>query len=176
MTTIKLKSHGKVDLSNYNVGSRASGLLPKVTFTDGVEYEIVIIKGEEFSDDKRTTKNIHAEAKKRGYLIPPAEVTLLLREKLSDKDIEEMGLWGLVTMHEPIKDSGGGPRLLGASRRGDGRWLRADWDGPGGRWGRGSGFAFLSPTHLTARSLRWWRSIFIVIARKIMTFKTMMVI
>jgi hypothetical protein len=65
----------------------------------------------------------------------------LIREKFTDKDIEAMGLWWIVAMHEAIVIDGV-PLLLGASRGGDGRDLYAYCDYPGSRWNRDLGFAF----------------------------------
>jgi hypothetical protein len=70
-------------------------------------------------------------------------VACLVREKFSDKELEAMGLYWIVTMHNPIKDSGGGPLLLSARRNGDGSWLHARYDCPGSLWVRDSGFAFV---------------------------------
>ncbi|NCQ12709.1 hypothetical protein GW804_01280, partial [Candidatus Falkowbacteria bacterium] len=63
-------------------------------------------------------------------------------EKLSDKELEAMGLYWIVAMHEPIKDSGGDPRLLSVHRDCDGSWLDAYYGSPDVEWDRGSGFAF----------------------------------
>ncbi len=54
-----------------------------------------------------------------------------------------MGLWWIVTMHEPIKDSDGDPDLLGANGDDWGRWLYACYGKPDRQWHRGFGFAFV---------------------------------
>lgn len=125
----------------------ASDVMRKPAFvtTNGKTYRLGLIKGEEFSDAERTTKNIRAEAVRRGWLTPPAEVAPLIRETVSDEEIERLGLLWLVVMHEPIIDSGGGAHLLSLVRGGDGRWFGTDYDEPGSRWGRGRGFLFLLP-------------------------------
>lgn len=111
--------------------------------TSGVTTEVAILKGLLFEDNDRITKKIRAAADQRQLSKPNAELACLIREKFTDKEIEAMGLWYIVAMHEPINDSGGGPDLLGASRSDVGRWLRAYYDGPDSGWGRGSGFAFV---------------------------------
>lgn len=111
--------------------------------TSGVTTEIAILKGMLFEDNDRITKKIRAEADKRKLTKPNAEVACLIRENFSDEEIEAMGLWWIVAMHEPIKDSIGDPRLLDADRYGGGRWLCAYCGKPGSRWGRESGFAFV---------------------------------
>lgn len=113
--------------------------------TSGVTYDCVILKGGLFSDEGRITEKIRAEAGKRKFEKPNAEVACLIRENFSDEDIESMGLVWLVTMHKPIKDSDGHPSLLGANRRGEGRWFGAYCDEPDSRWDREDGFVFLAP-------------------------------
>jgi len=132
---------------NFRLSDYAKQVLRSSAFvsTTGVTYNVAIIKGTEFSNEERTTSRIREVAASRGYATPHPEVACLLREKLSDEELEAMGLWWLVTMHEPINVSGGGPRLLGASRDGGGRWLDAYCDQPDSRWDRECGFAFVVP-------------------------------
>ena len=111
--------------------------------TNGITNEIAVLKGLLFSDSDRITKNIRTEAYRLKFGKPNAEVACLIREVFTDKELEAMGLWWIVAMHEPIKDSGGDPRLLSALRGDDGRRLRADCDEPDDRWSRGGGFAFV---------------------------------
>ena len=111
--------------------------------TSNVTTQIAVLKGNLFpSDIKRTTANIRAETDRRKLLKPNAEVACLIREKFTDKEIEAMGLWWIVAMHEPIKDSDGYPYLLTAGRGGVGRWLDACWVKPDYLWYREYGFAF----------------------------------
>ena len=128
------------------LGDYAKQLLLSKDFTPtkGVEYKVAILKGTFFSDEDRITKKIRAEANKRKWGKPNAEMACLIRENFSDEEIEAMGLIWVVVMHEPIKDSGGDPRLLGADRGGGGRWLGAYYGRPGRGWLRGGGFAFVS--------------------------------
>jgi hypothetical protein len=127
-----------------DIGDYAKSVLRSPDFkpTNGVTTEIAVLKGMLFENDDRTTKNIRAEAKKRGFTKPNAEVACLIREKFTDEELEAMGLWWIIVMHEPIKDSDGDPSLLGASRDGDGSWLLARWGDPGRWWHRDDGFAF----------------------------------
>jgi hypothetical protein len=53
-----------------------------------------------------TTKEIREYASGKGYTPPSAEVACLLREKMSDRDIEALGVWYVVALHEPIKVGG----------------------------------------------------------------------
>ena len=140
--------------ANYNVGDQATYCMTKskdvngnlaFVSTTGITYKPVVILGEQFEDDDRITSNIRKLAGEKKYITPPAELAPLLREEISDEDIEKMGLWRLVVMHEPIADSVGCPLLLGVGRYDRGRFLRA-YDGrPTDRWDRVFGFVFLAP-------------------------------
>ena len=99
--------------------------------------KVAVLKGMLFENDDRITSKIRAEADKRQLQKPNAEVACLIREKFTDEDIEAMGLWQIVTMHEPIVSD-----LLGADRSDDGRWLGAYYGEPDRRWSRDGGFAF----------------------------------
>ena len=134
----------RLESKGFRIGNYAKSVLRSDGFkpTNGVTTEIAVLKGSFFIDSDRITKNIRAEADRRKLTKPNAEVACLIREKFTDKEIEAMGLWWIVTMHEPIKDSGGDSGLLCASRGGDGRWLGAHYDFPDDGWSRGGGFAF----------------------------------
>jgi hypothetical protein len=134
----------RLEGNGFRVGDYAKQVLRSPDFkpTNGVTTEVAVLKGMLFEDNDRVTKKIRAEADKRKLSKPNAELACLIREKFTDKEIEAMGLWYIVAMHEPIKDSGGDPDLLYADRGGDGRWLHACDGRPGGRWDRGPGFAF----------------------------------
>jgi len=111
----------------------------------GTKIEAALLKGMLFKEDDRLTKNICAEADRRGWMKPNAELSCLIRMMFTDKEIEKMGLWAIVGMHEPIKDSNGVPVLLTAIRSPDGRRLYA-FDGPlGYRWACDDGFVFAAP-------------------------------
>lgn len=137
----------RLEKARYRVGDYSKQLLrgKKFVATNGVTYKLVVIKGEEFEDENRITSKIRKEALRRGYLTPSLEMAPLLREALSDEELEMMGLVYLVVMHEPISDSDGDLDRLGLGRDVKGRWLRTFWDRPGCGWGREDGFVFLFP-------------------------------
>ncbi|MEK7452574.1 MAG: hypothetical protein AAB664_04500 [Patescibacteria group bacterium] len=108
-------------------------------------YEIVILKGLLFEYKGCITQNIHAKASEMKLVKPNADIACLIREQLTDEEIEEMGLMFIVTMHEPIEGSNGRPCLLTTSRYNNGRWLNAHLDLPGIEWEQEYGFAFLAP-------------------------------
>lgn len=134
----------RLESKGFRVGDYAKQVLRSPDFkpTNGVTTEVAVLKGTLFEDNDRITKKIRAEADKRKLSKPNAELACLIREKFTDKEIEAMGLWYIVAMHEPINDSGGGPVLLLAARGGEGRWLYAYNGRAGSRWIRGGGFAF----------------------------------
>ncbi len=132
---------------NFRLGSYGKELLRSEAFiaTNGTIYNLVVIYGNEFEDSERTNANIRAEGTLRGYLTPPMEVAPYLREMFSDEDLEQIGIWALVVMHEPVNASDGFALVLGDIRGVEGRWL-GTYDGhPGGRWSREYGFVFLAP-------------------------------
>jgi hypothetical protein len=111
--------------------------------TSGTTYEIAVLKSKLFSDSERITKNIRKDAKARKFATPNAEIACLIREKFSDKELEAMGLYWIVAMHDSIQDSGGVPLLLSADRGGSGSWLSTNYGNPGSGWNHSSGFAFV---------------------------------
>ena len=128
----------------FRVGDYAKQLLLSDDFktTNNVITEIAVLEGMLFGDKNRTTKNIRIEADKRNLSKPNAEVSCLIREMFTDKELEVMGLYYIVIMHEAIKDSGGGSGLLSVNRDDDGSWLNTYYDKPDDQWDREDGFAF----------------------------------
>ena len=133
----------RLEAKGYRVSDYTKSVLHSPDFkpTNGVTTKIAVLKGSIFEDSDRITQNIRAEADKRGLTKPDAEVACLIRDQFSDEEVEAMGLWWIVAMHEPIKDSDGGPNLLGAGRSDDGRWLDVCCGDPDCRWDREFGFA-----------------------------------
>ena len=140
----------RLEEKSFRVGSGAESLLCSANFkpTSGVTTEVAVLKGILFGDNGRITRMISAEAARRKFTTPKAEVACLIREKFTDAEIESMGLAWIVVMHKPIKDSLGGWRLLLANRLGSGRLLGAYFDEPDRWWRLEDGFAF-------AVSQRW---------------------
>ncbi len=134
----------RLEGNGFRVGDYAKQVLRSSDFkpTNGVTTEVAVLEGLLFEDNDRITKNIRAEADKRKLSKPNAELACLIREKFTDKEIEAMGLWYVVAMHEPVNDFDGVPNFLGADRSGDGRWLNAYYGDPGSGWDRDNGFAF----------------------------------
>ncbi|MFA5994548.1 MAG: hypothetical protein WC823_06345 [Parcubacteria group bacterium] len=143
---------GRLESKGFRIRDYTKSILRSKDFvpTNGVTTEIAVLKGMLFEDSNRTTKKIRAEADKRKFTTPNAEVACLIREMFTDKELEAMGLWWIVAMHEPIKDSVGGPVLLYADRHDDGLRLYAYFDLPDYKWYRDGGFAFVVVQKLSA--------------------------
>ena len=137
----------RIESKGFCLSEYAKSVLRSPDFvpTNGIATEVAMLKGSLFTDADRITENIRAGATKREFTTPNAEVACLVREKFTDKEIAEMGLWYITTMHESINDSGNNPGLLTAGRSDDGSWLDAYDDRPDGWWYRDSGFAFVAP-------------------------------
>lgn len=116
---------------------------PDFKATTGVTYNLAVLRGTSFTDKNRVTRKIRAEAEKRGWSKPAAEVGCLIRDLLSDAELEELNLWYIVAMHEPIEDSDRDPRLLDAHRHDDGLWLDTSWGRPDSEWVDDGAFGFL---------------------------------
>ena len=136
-----------IEAQGDRVGDVAKQLIhgKKFVATNGITYKLALIMGDEFKDDDRITSNIRAEAAKHGYVDPPMELALYVREMFSDEDLEQIGLWALIIMHEAVADSDGNLSLLGLDRDVGGRSLSAFNVSPDDEWDRGFGFLFLVP-------------------------------
>lgn len=113
--------------------------------TNGVTYHIVVRPGAKIGASDRITKKIRKAAEDKGWKKPHWEVGPLIRDAFTDKELEEMGVWYIVAMHEPIKDADGDPFVLYSRRDGGGRWLDADCEKPDDGWDGRGGFAFEAP-------------------------------
>lgn len=111
---------------------------------DGKVYKVALVLGREVKKN-RTTANCQAYGSQFGYGKPLAGIQPRIREAVSDKQLEKMGIYYIASLHEVIKDSDGGPRVLSSGRYGDGQWLDAYWGDPGGEWADGGAFAFVVP-------------------------------
>jgi len=129
------------------VGDRARQLLTgrKFITTNGVTHELVFMLGSDIGSTRYTNGGIRSYAQAFGYITPPPEVALYLREMISQDDMKQAGLSGIIVMHEPIADIKGNPRLLAALRRDDGPWLETYPGQPEHKWFfKHHAFVFLS--------------------------------
>lgn len=133
--------------AGYQLSIEAKRILLSETFapTDGVVYYVTIFPGGLFKNGRRSVFRVRTEAEKFRFLRPPLEVACLLRMYLTDKDIEQLGLWFLVVMHDPIRITGGTPFLLCPHRDEGGNWFSVRFGYPSQRFGGDNGFVFISP-------------------------------
>lgn len=90
-------------------------------------YTFAVVFGSEFTDAKRTTENILAVARKRGYSSPPIQAALYVWERFSARTIQQAGLVGLYIMHQ-FPDSFGGYWLPAIGKRdADFWWLGCEY-------------------------------------------------
>jgi len=66
----------RLESKGFRLGDYAKSMLRSDDFnpTAGVTTEVAVLKGSLFSDSNRVTKNIRADAKKRAWSVPNAEV------------------------------------------------------------------------------------------------------
>ncbi len=106
----KVDAQGK----KYRLSDDAKNVLQRASEapTNGVIYKIAVRPGSKINSKDRYTKTIHKDAAVRGWKSPHWEVACLIRDLLTDEELEELGLWYIVAMHGSILDSGGDPHLL----------------------------------------------------------------
>lgn len=129
---------------NIDLSSRTKEVLLSPDFqpTNGYTYNIAVLRGRWFINADRYVYNIRADADKRGFTEPNAEVACLIRVMFTDEELKAMGLWEIVTMHEPINDADGYSSLILARRSGDDGCLSVCSGGPRSDFDINSGFAF----------------------------------
>lgn len=109
--------------------------------TNGVTTHIAVLKGNLWGDEDRSIDKIRAFASERNLTVPNMEVACLIRDMFSCKKIKAMGINWILTMHDPIKDIDGVPRILIVS--GKTPWLEMEICDPKSRWVNNGGFAFV---------------------------------
>jgi hypothetical protein len=146
----------RLNAKGHTVGYNEKRVLlsPGFNPTFGVTYTVAIFMGWMFSNADRVTSKIREKATGMNFCTPNAEVACLIREKLSNRDIARMGLYDVVTMHDPIviADSYGQPEnLLGACELGLGFDLHVYDGGSSHHWIPGTGFAFIAAPHFARK-------------------------
>lgn len=113
----------------------------------GQEYRFALMPTAEIENPaERTVENLRNRGLHLyGYKKPLAGGTPRIRERVSDKLMEEMGFWYIVVPHDPIEDSDGDPYVLYAYRNVGGRWVYASLDRPRHYWYDGGAVAFVVP-------------------------------
>lgn len=117
------------------------------------EYKITLVFGKEIrKDSERTTADLKALARreigKQAVSGLKGELALLVREKFTNKELEDMGIGYIAVLHESIIDSVGGAFVLRSLRHGDESCVDAGYDEPVFQWGDGGAFAFFASTQV----------------------------
>lgn len=119
----------------------------------GKEYKVTLVFGKEIrKDSERTTADLKALARreigKQAVSGLKGELALLVREKFTNKELEDMGIWYIAVLHESIIDSDGDASILVSSRSAHGSCVDADYGRPGPQWCGDGAFAFLVSTQV----------------------------
>lgn len=136
--------------NKYNISKWAEQIIGSPDFDaarlpKGTELNIEFVKVADLGKTYATAQELRDYAKGKGWRVPSPEVSLLIRESVSDEEMEKMDIWYIAGLHDPIKDAGGSPGVLYARRNGDGRWVYANWGKPESYWSAGGSFAFVVP-------------------------------
>ncbi len=143
----------RLESAGFRIGDYAKSMLTSTNpdsydanhrLEDEQVYRVVIVPGKEVKKN-RTTANLQAYGSQFGYQKPLAGIQPRIREAVSDKQLKEMGIYYIASLHETINDSDGVPGVLRSLRDDDGQWLRSYWGRPGNGWGDVGAFAFLVP-------------------------------
>ncbi len=68
--------------------------------SNGINYEIVILRKSLLKNQTVTVQNLKNEAKKRNFKTLNLEAVCLIREKFSSKELEDMGINWIITMQQ----------------------------------------------------------------------------
>ena len=143
----------RLEVEDYRVGDYAKSCFLSTKedsynqhhrLVDGRVYKVVLMPGKEIErDSDRTTANLRKRGMEHyGYSKPCAGLIPRVREILSDKQMEELGIWYATALHEPIAGLDGSPGVLGADRSVGDRWVSTDRARPGDQWGDYGAFVF----------------------------------
>ncbi|QQR78371.1 MAG: hypothetical protein IPJ68_04820 [Candidatus Moraniibacteriota bacterium] len=149
-TNEEWSKHGETGGMNFTKWAR--DILGKPDYNEkhrlepGKQYTVALLFGKkEFdTDTERTTANLRARGERdygksndlRG------ELALLIREAISDEQLERWGIYYVAVPHEPIIDSDGSPDFLASYRYVVGQQLLAYCAYPGHYWHDDGAFAF----------------------------------
>lgn len=122
----------RLERKGHRVVDQAKFILRSAEFkpTNGVTTEIAIFKGVYFEDNGRITNLIRDEMYFSGFKSPKVEIGCLIREKLTNRELNAMGISWLMVMHTPVNGSDGDPYLLSFIERDNDYQLSACEGGP----------------------------------------------
>ena len=110
-------------------------------------YKVALVPALEIYKQDEEDRTIDALRKrameKYGYSNPRAGIVPRIRESISDGRMEDMGFSDIIVPHDPIKDYGGDPCMLGIDRFHDSSWIHAYQITADRQWKETVAFAFL---------------------------------
>ncbi len=109
----------------------------------GTTHEVLLRPGSRMGEGNCTREKISSQANENGWITPHWEIACLIRDTFTDKQLKQMGLRRIVTMHEPFKDYRGNPHMLITSRDAKGNDLCLEYVEPGEVLHKSDGFAFV---------------------------------
>jgi hypothetical protein len=141
----------RMDAAGHKVSSLAQKALLEPDYDlnhrleEGKKYMVRLLFGREIREDsKRTTSKIKSFAERKygehacSHL--KAEFAFLLRQELTNKDLEDMGIWRIVVLHEPIMADE--PSMFRIDRFDGVSSVSVEWGNSKTKWGGGVAFAF----------------------------------
>lgn len=135
----QFSSHAKSCFESRNADSYDT----KHRLVAGQIYTVALVPAKEISRDcDRSPANLRKVVmEKYKYGKPLGGHIPRIRETISDKQMEDMGIWEIIGLHDPIKC--GNDRLMLRARRGnDGPWVSVCWDSPGFLWHEDAAYEF----------------------------------
>jgi hypothetical protein len=135
-------------IRGYAVSKWAKSLFSHVDFrpTNGVVYNTVIIPvSANPSSGIMKARTMLQMAREKGLALPPPELGPLIRDFFTDLEIDDMGFWYIVIMHEPIVvGTNSAPSIFEVNTRRGQNTLNATPGAPGSMYMGEVGFAFMS--------------------------------
>ena len=130
---------------HHHVGSGFEDFLnhEKFIVTDMRAYHVKILKGKLFEGYARCVEAVRNVGISRGLNYCEEEVGTLLRARLSNSDIEKMGLHSILIMLKPMQDAWNDEILMVVDRLGGLSWISKYQIGAQFPLTEGVGFAFL---------------------------------
>lgn len=130
------------------VNNVAKELLQSPNFnpTNGVTYQIAVLKASLWDRDNYLFDKVLATANERGFAWPHAEVGPLICDTFTSRDLKEMGCSQIDIMQESVRDCDRGPFIV-HRRNDESPFFDAHYGKSFGRfWGSCQSFAFLVVT------------------------------
>lgn len=137
---------GKKGFSTYSSRSVAKVLMSPdfKPLTAGTNIDVAILPDTFCSESELTMANINAEAVRRGWVKTHAEIACLIRENVSNKDMENIELCYIMAVHDPIEHK----FLVSSWRNGGELSTFGENENPltSRQWGRNRGYVFTVPS------------------------------